>query len=262
MQDYNQFVTAINKIFDYLTKLRAGWNNQDNINYIDAIEEFKTAITNNAEVFKQPRRELDPEEIKELEERAAVEAAEEAAKQAENAKQVQPAAAPVEQAPQEVQIQQESQAAPAPQPVALSTAPVAEQPTTQPVEATEPVTAAPIETLSETPIETLGDSQPVEALPQETTTIDAVPQEAPQQEVQPETQVAPIIVTTDNIELQTTEPPTLAIPQINQPAQSAPEVVESIKSVTEAQTETPIDESLVISPPPIPSLVGANQGEA
>ena len=85
MQDYNQFVTAINKIFDYLSKLRAGWNSIDNHNYIDAIEDFKTAITNNADVFKQPRRELDPEEKRELEERAAQEASELAQKQQEMA---------------------------------------------------------------------------------------------------------------------------------------------------------------------------------
>ncbi len=35
MSEYNQYVTAINKIFDYLAKLQAGWSSQDNLNYIE-----------------------------------------------------------------------------------------------------------------------------------------------------------------------------------------------------------------------------------
>ena len=41
MSDYNQYITAVNKIFDYLEKMKAGWNNLDNINYIENIEQFK-----------------------------------------------------------------------------------------------------------------------------------------------------------------------------------------------------------------------------
>ena len=29
MSDYNKFVTAINKVFDYLNKMKAGWKDQD-----------------------------------------------------------------------------------------------------------------------------------------------------------------------------------------------------------------------------------------
>ena len=54
MQDYNQYVTAINKIFDYIAKMKAGWNSQDNMNYIDKVETFQTAVTGNAEAFKTP----------------------------------------------------------------------------------------------------------------------------------------------------------------------------------------------------------------
>ena len=54
MSDYNQYVTAVNKIFDYINKMKAGWNSQDNINYIESIEEYKTAVTENAEKFKLP----------------------------------------------------------------------------------------------------------------------------------------------------------------------------------------------------------------
>ena len=35
LSEYNQYVTAINKIFDYLSKMKAGWNSLDNNNYIE-----------------------------------------------------------------------------------------------------------------------------------------------------------------------------------------------------------------------------------
>ena len=37
MNEYNQYVTAINKIFDYLAKMKVGWNSLDNRNYIEKI---------------------------------------------------------------------------------------------------------------------------------------------------------------------------------------------------------------------------------
>ena len=64
MKDYNQYVTAVNKIFDYLTKMRTGWNSLDNINYIESIEEYKQAVIKNANIFKSPA----PSEMDESEE--------------------------------------------------------------------------------------------------------------------------------------------------------------------------------------------------
>ena len=54
MKDYNQYVTAVNKIFDYLAKMKTGWNSIDNINYIESIEEYKQIVIRNAEAFKTP----------------------------------------------------------------------------------------------------------------------------------------------------------------------------------------------------------------
>lgn len=54
MSDYNDYITAVNKIFDYITKVKAGWNNMDNMNYIENIEEYKDIVVSNAEKFKQP----------------------------------------------------------------------------------------------------------------------------------------------------------------------------------------------------------------
>ena len=53
MSEYNQYVTAINKIFDYLAKMKTGWNNIDNLNYIESIEEYKQVVVQNADKFKQ-----------------------------------------------------------------------------------------------------------------------------------------------------------------------------------------------------------------
>ena len=36
--DYNAYVTSVNKIFDYLNKMKAGWTSLDNKNYIEIIE--------------------------------------------------------------------------------------------------------------------------------------------------------------------------------------------------------------------------------
>lgn len=61
MTDYNDYITAVNKIFDYLAKMKAGWNNTDNMSYIESIEEYKDKVISNAEKFKQatPVKKLD-----------------------------------------------------------------------------------------------------------------------------------------------------------------------------------------------------------
>ena len=40
MNEYNQYVTTVNKIFDYLEKMKAGWDSLDNLNYIESVEEY------------------------------------------------------------------------------------------------------------------------------------------------------------------------------------------------------------------------------
>lgn len=54
MSEYNDYVTSVNKIFDYLNKMRAGWDSQDNISHIENIEEYKRVVVANVETFKQP----------------------------------------------------------------------------------------------------------------------------------------------------------------------------------------------------------------
>lgn len=52
MSEYNEYVTSINKIFDYLSKMKAGWNSLDNHNYIESIEEYKQEVSNMATIIK------------------------------------------------------------------------------------------------------------------------------------------------------------------------------------------------------------------
>ena len=55
MNEYSQYVTTVNKIFDYLEKMKAGWDSLDNLNYIESVEEYKNAVIKYAEVFKTPK---------------------------------------------------------------------------------------------------------------------------------------------------------------------------------------------------------------
>ena len=64
MSDYNKYVTAINKIFDYLAKMKAGWNSLDNRNYIESIEEYKQVVSNSADLIKNGK--IEPEKLEEL----------------------------------------------------------------------------------------------------------------------------------------------------------------------------------------------------
>ena len=68
MSDYNQYITAINKIFDYLAKMKAGWNSQDNLNYIESIEEYKQLVVNSVNQFKNtpPKQEKLSESLEAL----------------------------------------------------------------------------------------------------------------------------------------------------------------------------------------------------
>ena len=51
MSDYNQFVMAVNKVFEITAKVKAGWKDQDNINIADSIEESKTTVVEAAKLF-------------------------------------------------------------------------------------------------------------------------------------------------------------------------------------------------------------------
>lgn len=52
MSDYEQYITAVNKIFDYIAKMKTGWNSQDNVSYIESIEEYKQTVISHVDTFK------------------------------------------------------------------------------------------------------------------------------------------------------------------------------------------------------------------
>ena len=52
MQEYKQYVQAINKIYECLNIMKAKWNDQDNHNYIESIEEYKQIVIKYADTFK------------------------------------------------------------------------------------------------------------------------------------------------------------------------------------------------------------------
>ena len=53
MDDFNQYVTSVNKIFEYLEQMKSAWNSMDNNNYIDSISEYKNVLTEKSEEFKR-----------------------------------------------------------------------------------------------------------------------------------------------------------------------------------------------------------------
>ncbi len=57
MSEYNQYITAVNKIFDYLSKMKVGWNSPDNLSYIESIEEYKESVVKNLSLFEKPSQE-------------------------------------------------------------------------------------------------------------------------------------------------------------------------------------------------------------
>ena len=52
MNNYNSYVDAINKIFEYLELMKKELDDQNNLNYIESIEEYKNAIISNADLLK------------------------------------------------------------------------------------------------------------------------------------------------------------------------------------------------------------------
>lgn len=60
MSEYNQYITAVNKIFDYLSKMKVGWDGLDNINYIASIEEYRQVVIDNLKLFKNSQQQNNP----------------------------------------------------------------------------------------------------------------------------------------------------------------------------------------------------------
>lgn len=67
MNNYEKYVTEVNNIFSILEQLKKGWNNEDNLNFIEDINEYKDSVIKTATFLqKQNNKETDnvKEEIK------------------------------------------------------------------------------------------------------------------------------------------------------------------------------------------------------
>ncbi len=53
MQEYKEYVQAVNKIYEQLNIMKTKWNDQDNHNYIESIEEYKPVVIKYADSFKK-----------------------------------------------------------------------------------------------------------------------------------------------------------------------------------------------------------------
>ena len=53
MSDYNKYVLAVNRIFEIVSKMKASWPDQDNISYLESIEEYKKIVAENVKLFSQ-----------------------------------------------------------------------------------------------------------------------------------------------------------------------------------------------------------------
>lgn len=68
MSDYNNYVQAINKIYECLAKMKSKWNDQDNYNYIESIEVYKDTVIKNANAFDSTSSSITPKNDVQMEE--------------------------------------------------------------------------------------------------------------------------------------------------------------------------------------------------
>ena len=51
--NYNQYVKAINKIFECLSQMKIAWNSTDNIANIEKIEEYRNIVIEKSKQLEQ-----------------------------------------------------------------------------------------------------------------------------------------------------------------------------------------------------------------
>lgn len=56
MNEYESYVTEINKIFSLLEKLKNSWTNNDNLNHIEDINEYKRAVIQAANFLEKKQK--------------------------------------------------------------------------------------------------------------------------------------------------------------------------------------------------------------
>jgi len=63
MSDYAKYVDAVNKIFDSINEMKEKWTNQDNLNYIEKIEDYKSIVIETSKKLKEKKNKTVTEEL-------------------------------------------------------------------------------------------------------------------------------------------------------------------------------------------------------
>ena len=53
MKDYEKYVTEVNNIFSVLDKTKNNWTNNDNLSFIEEINEFKKSVIEGASIIQK-----------------------------------------------------------------------------------------------------------------------------------------------------------------------------------------------------------------
>ncbi len=56
MNEYENYVKEVNNIFSILEKLKNSWSNNDSLNHIDEINQFKKIVIQGADFLEQESR--------------------------------------------------------------------------------------------------------------------------------------------------------------------------------------------------------------
>lgn len=66
MSEYNQYVDAVNKIFEHISRLKLAIMDQDNLSAVENIESYKQTVIDNANLFSNKAMHSKPKEEKEM----------------------------------------------------------------------------------------------------------------------------------------------------------------------------------------------------
>ena len=66
MSEYNQYVDAVNKIFEYIENLKLAIIDPDNLSAIENIESYKQIVIANAKLFSQNSVSVNAQEVDEF----------------------------------------------------------------------------------------------------------------------------------------------------------------------------------------------------
>ena len=63
MTDYKKYVIAVNKIFEIVDKMKLSWTDQDNLNYLKKIEDYKDIVIETYKKISQDEKDQQVEEL-------------------------------------------------------------------------------------------------------------------------------------------------------------------------------------------------------